>query len=52
MTMAIAFSSQNIVGKFLLGSCTTLIKNIKYKLIIKLITQMDGKSRDKFIKPK
>ena len=30
---------------------TTLIINIKYKLIIKLIMQMDGKSRDESIMP-
>ena len=30
---------------------TTLIRNIKYKLIIKLIMQMDGKSRDGSIMP-
>ena len=30
---------------------TILISNIKYRLIIKLITQMDGKSWDKSIEP-
>ena len=45
-TLAIAaFSSQKVFGDF-----TILIRNIKHRLIIKLITQMDGKSRDESIK--
>ena len=34
-----------------LATLKTLIRSIKYRLIIKLITQMDGKSRDESIKP-
>ena len=32
------------------GNFTTLIRSIRYRLIIKLITWMDGKSRDESIK--
>jgi len=34
---------KKILGKIFLGAFTVLIRSIKYKLIIKLITQMDGK---------
>ena len=40
-----------VPGKKNLGSFTTLIRSIKYRLIIKLITWMDGKSRGESIKP-
>ena len=33
-----------------MATFTTLIRSIKYKLIIKLITWMDGKSQDESIK--
>ena len=39
-----------LVPKKFWATLTTLIRSIKYKLIIKLITRMDGKSRDKSIK--
>ena len=42
--------SKHIFKQKILTSFTTLIRSIKYRLIIKLITWMDGKSRDKSIK--
>ena len=41
----------NLFGQKFLTLFTTLIMSIKYKLIIKLITQMDEKSRGESIKP-
>ena len=39
------------LGKIFFGTFMTLIRSIKHTLVIKLITQMYGKSRDKSIKP-
>ena len=44
-----AFSLKKIRQNFL-KTFTTLIRSIKYRLIIKLITWMDRKSRDESIK--
>ena len=45
-----AFSSQKILQNFC-GTFTTLVRSIKYRLIIKLITRMDAKLRGESIKP-
>ena len=42
---------KKILGKFFFGTFMTLIRSIKLRLIIKLITWMDGKSRNESIKP-
>ena len=51
-----AFSCQKNSGNFFLqriffATFTTLIRSTKYKLLIKLITRMDKKSRDESIRP-
>ena len=53
-TIALMLSSQfNYKGlfKFFLAMFTTLIRSIKHRLTIKLITRMDEKLRDESIKP-
>ena len=44
------FSWQNVFGHKFFVPFTMLIRSIKYRLIIKLITRMDGKSRGESIK--